>query len=174
MLSVLTDAANVIRVQSWERGTRVPEPVARLLGIKWPSQVGAVACHGDELAVICIGPTDWLVLSGSGATLAQALDEQLRGSSFRAIDLSSAFARVRIDGAYARALLSKVCALDVHSDELRPGRAPRTLVAGLPVVVRCLAESVFECIVALSYCDYLVSWLSDAAREFSSDRGATA
>jgi sarcosine oxidase subunit gamma len=107
--------------------------------------------------------------------MAQMLDEQFRGTSpFRVTDLSAAFARIRIGGAYARALLSKACALDVHSGELRPGRAPRTLVAGLPVIVRCVTDSGFECIVALSYSHYLMSWLTDAAQEFSGGPGAIA
>jgi heterotetrameric sarcosine oxidase gamma subunit len=100
--------------------------------------------------------------------LVPALEERFRdaSSSCRATDLSAALARIRITGDPARALLSKACALDVHSDELRPGRAPRTLVAGLPTVVRCVADSAFECIVAQSYSRYLLAWLTDAAQEF--------
>jgi sarcosine oxidase gamma subunit len=57
--------------------------------------------------------------------------------------------------------------LDVYSEHLAPGRAPRTLIAGLPVVIRCLDAAVFECIAPLSYADYLLSWLTDAAAEFT-------
>jgi heterotetrameric sarcosine oxidase gamma subunit len=119
--------------------------------------------------VICIGPTDWLVVPAAdvGADrLLQALEEALRGSSFRATDFSSALVRIRIDGAHGRALLSKACALDVYSENLAPGRAPRTLIAGLPVVIRCLEPAVFECVAPLSYADYLLSWLTDANTEF--------
>ncbi len=162
MLELMTDAATLIRVQSWDRARGVP----RFFEIDCPAKVGSVA-SGARGAVICTAPTDWLIVAALDSGLARALDEQIRGTpSFRVTDLSAALARIRIAGAYARALLSKACALDAHYDELRPGRAPRTLVAGLPVILRCVADSDFECIVALSYSHYLVSWLTDAAQEF--------
>lgn len=167
MLSRLPSSAPLIRVQSWLRGIPAPEPVTRLLELDWPHQAGEVA--RGVVDVICIGPTDWLVVSASDVgtdRLLQALEEAFQGSSFRATDFSSALARVRIDGAHGRALLSKACALDVHSEKLAPGRAPRTLIAGLPVVIRCLESAVFECIAPLSYADYLLSWLTDANSEF--------
>jgi sarcosine oxidase gamma subunit len=37
-----------------------------------------------------------------------------------------------------------------------------------------VADSGFECIVALSYSHYLMSWLTDAAQEFSGGPGAIA
>jgi sarcosine oxidase subunit gamma len=167
MLSRLTDRPTLVRVQSWDPHGSAPEGAARLLELAWPLQVGAVASGRAE--VICMGPTEWLVLSDSNvfreAPLLPALEEQLRGSSFRATELSSALARIRIEGSTARTLLSKACALDVHSDALAPGRAPRTLVAGLPVIIRSLGGTSFECLVSLSYADYLQKWLADAALE---------
>ncbi len=168
MLSRLTDSATMIRVQSWERQCAAPERAAQLLGVTWPLQAGAVASGRAD--VICVGPTEWLVLSSSEVSLdvplMAALEEQLQGGSFRATDLSAAYARIRIEGPDAHSLLSKACALDVYSDALQSGRAPRTLVAGLPAVIRCLGPSTFECLVSLSYADYLQAWLSDAALEF--------
>lgn len=162
MLELMTDAATLVRLQSWDRASGVP----RFFEIDCPAKLGSVV-NGPRGAVICAGPTDWLIVARPDPGLAQALNEQFRGTtSFRATDVSAALGRIRIEGAYARALLSKACALDVHSGELHPDRAPRTLVAGLPVIVRCVADSGFECIVALSYSHYLVSWLTDAAQEF--------
>lgn len=167
MLSRLPSSAALIRVQNWLRGASAPESVTRLLGLDWPHQAGEVA--RGNVDVICIGPTDWLVVSASDAgaeMLLEALQAAFQGSSFRATDFSSALARVRIDGGHGRALLAKACALDVYSESLAPGRAPRTLIAGLPVVIRCLESAVFECIAPLSYADYLLSWLTDANAEF--------
>jgi hypothetical protein len=48
----------------------------------------------------------------------------------------------------------------------RSGRSARTRFAGMPVIVRCTRPSTFQCIVTASYCDYLASWLADAALEF--------
>src|SRR5438445_10873751 len=152
MLSRLPSSAPLIRVQSWLRGASAPEPVTRLLELDWPLRAGEVARGAVE--VICIGPADWLVVTAADVgpdRLLQALEEALQGSSFRVTDFSSALARVRIDGAHGRALLSKACALDVYSESLAPGRAPRTLIAGLPVVIHCLDSAVFECIASMSY-----------------------
>jgi sarcosine oxidase subunit gamma len=169
MLSQLPLSDPLIRVQSWARGASAPESAERLLGLDWPFKAGDVV-RDDRVDVICIGPTDWLVVAASAAgsdRLLHALEEAFRGSFFRATDFSAALARIRIGGAHGRALLSKACALDVYSGNLAPGRAPRTLIAGLPVVIRCLESDVFECLTPLSYADYLMTWLTDANAEFT-------
>jgi len=165
MLSRVTQCSALIRVQSWERhGAIVPDIVAELLQLRWPLGTGAVAT--GQVDVICINPADWLIVARedvSAGDLLAALQRGFHGSSFRATDLSHALGRVRIAGDDARLLLSKVSALDVRSSsELIPGRAPRTLVAGLPTVVRCLSLMSFELIVPLSYVEYLMAWLQDA------------
>jgi heterotetrameric sarcosine oxidase gamma subunit len=175
MLSQFSNSTALVRVQSWSRDTPPPAPIGRLLGLDWPLQVGEVAQGQADVDVICIGPTDWLVLSQAEVDpnrLVQAIEETLQESCFRATDVSSALVRIRINGAAARALLAKACALDVSSPSLAPGRASRTLVAGLAVVLRCLEPTVFECIAPRSYSDYLLSWLADAGAEFNTTASA--
>ena len=172
MLDRVTKSNSLVRVQSWERrGLTIPQAAADVVRIDWPLQAGAVASGRAD--VICVGPTDWLVVAGSDLPedeLLETLAAAFHGSSFRATALTCALARIRIGGDHARALLSKACALDAQSADLMPGRAPRTLVAGLPVIIRCLERSSFECIVPLSYADYLMAWLADAAAEFAVTR----
>lgn len=167
MLSRATEHTALVRVQSWARRERVvPREAANALRLEWPLQAGEVA--GGRAEVICISPTDWLVVAGNEfpeEELLQALEAAFHDTPFRATALSSSLARIRIEGDQARALLSKACALDIESADLIPGRAPRTLVAGLPAIIRCLEGPRFECIVPLSYADYLLAWLSDAAAE---------
>lgn len=132
MLSRDPNSAAMLRVQSWSRGTQPPPAIERLLELEWPVQVGQVA--RGALDVVCIGPTDWLLVSPTGGDLAwliRAIEESLEGSSFRATDVSCAWVRILINGAAATALLAKACALDVGSPSLAPGRASRTLVAGV-------------------------------------------
>lgn len=165
MLSRVTPFSPVIRVQSWERhGAIAPEVVAELLQLRWPMETGAVAT--GRLDVICVNPSDWLIVAREDVSAGEwmaALQRGFHGSAFRATDLSHALGRVRIAGDDARLLLSKVSALDVRSSsELIPGRAPRTLVAGLPTIVRCLNLTSFELIVSLSYIEFLLAWLQDA------------
>jgi heterotetrameric sarcosine oxidase gamma subunit len=167
MLSRVTQSSALVRVQSWtRRGLIIPQAAAEVLGTEWPLLAGTVAYGRAD--VICISPNDWLIVAGSGLAedaLAGCLAEALQDSSFRATTLSAALARIRLEGGEARALLSKACALDTQGADLRPGRAPRTLVAGLPVIVHCLTESSFELIVAGSYVDYVMRYLRDAAGE---------
>jgi sarcosine oxidase, subunit gamma len=168
MLSRATERSTLVRVQSWARRERVvPREAANALRIEWPLQAGEVASGRAE--VICINPTDWLVVAGiefPEEELLQILAAAFLGTAFRATALSFSLARIRIEGDHARALLSKACALDTQSADLTPDRAPRTLVAGLPAIIRCLEGTKFECIVPLSYADYLMAWLGDAAAEF--------
>jgi sarcosine oxidase subunit gamma len=167
MLNRVLDPCSIIRVQTWECEAAAPLKVEQMLGVAWPKETGTVARgHAD---IICTGPTDWLVIASDPDTnaLLQQFDEAFQGSAFRTANVSQALARVEIDGPEARVLLNKGCALDLHPPHFPPGRCARTRFAGMPVIVRCTQESTFECIVASSYRDYLVSWFADAAIEFS-------
>lgn len=166
MLSVL-DPGGIIRVQSWDIHEAPPSKAEEMLGLLWPKPTGTVA--RGRVEVLCVGPTDWLVLvpDPNAIPVLQALGDAFGGSSYRATDVSSALARIRVEGPHARALLAKGCSLDLHPVAFTPDRLARTRFAGMPVVIRCTKPSSFECIVSLSYCDYLISWLTDAATEFS-------
>jgi sarcosine oxidase subunit gamma len=167
MLKFLLDPCGIIRVQTWDCEVPAPSTAEQVLGTTWPRETGSVASGRGDIA--CIGPTDWLVVvtdSGTSA-LSQQLDEALAGSAFRATNLSQALARISIEGPDARALLAKGCALDLHLPRFPPGRCARTRFAGMPVVVRCMRDSAFECIVTKSYAEYFQSWLTDATLEFA-------
>ena len=162
MLSRIVEPCALIRVQSWQLGASVPKQAEHFLGVSWPHTAGAVA--SGQADVICLGPTDWLLVgTGPVESWMLALTAALSPTSYRATDLSSALSRIRIAGASARMLLATACALHVFSPEFTPGRAARTLVAGVPTVIRCLPRSVFECLVPVSYADYVMRWLTDAA-----------
>lgn len=160
------DPCSIMRVQTWDGGVAAPPQVEQVLDVAWPNETGAVASGRAD--VMCTGPTDWLIVSGdpNAAALLGRLDEAFDGSAFRATDMSCALARIEVDGPQPRVLLAKACALDVDPSRFPPGRCVRTRFAGMPVVVRCTQESTFQCIVTSSYRDYLVLWLTDAAREF--------
>lgn len=166
MVSREPDPGILIRVQSWDARERVPRQIEQALAISWPQTTGTVASGVEE--IICVGPTDWLIIaSGPDAVpLLRILNGSFAGSAFRATNVSSALARIQVEGPHARALLAKGCSLDLHPQVFTPGRSARTRFAGMPVVVRCTQRSTFECIVPLSYREYLTAWLADAAVEF--------
>jgi sarcosine oxidase subunit gamma len=109
-----------------------------------------------------------LVLAGDpdATSWLERIDGAFRGSAFRATDVSQALTRIQISGVEVRDLLAKGCSLDLHPPLFPAGRAARTRLAGMPVIVCCTGTSAFELIVARSYTEYLLSWLADAELEF--------
>jgi sarcosine oxidase subunit gamma len=167
MLKPLLDPCSIIRVQTWDCGGAEPAKVERVVGISWPQETGAVANGRGN--ILCTGPSDWLFISGDpdAAALLQQLEEAFEGSSFRATNVSSALARIELESPEVRALLAKACSLDLHPSRFPPGRCARTRFAGIPVIIHCTRTSTFECIVVISYAEYLNSLLADAALEFT-------
>lgn len=157
----------IINIQSWDTKALLSPPVEDLLGIVWPKEVGSVSQGCAD--VICVGPTNWLLFTADldPTSWLQRLEIALQESSFRATDVSKAMARIQIDTPHARDLLAKGCSLDLHPTRFPPGCAARVRLGGMPVIIRCTDASTFECMVTLSYTDYLVCWLEDAALEFS-------
>lgn len=168
MLKVALASSSIIRVQTWDAESVAPAAVADALGLSWPKVVGAVASGRAD--VICLGPTDWLVIAidRDATPWVPRLNAALEGTTFRATDVSQALVRIQIGVAEVRDLLAKGCSLDLHPPLFPVGRAARTRFAGMPVIVRCTGSSTFELVVTQSYADFLLSWLADSELEFSS------
>ena len=166
MRSHLLDPCTFIRVQTWNSYATPNQEVEIALGTSWPRETGRIAI--GRAHVLCIGPTEWLVTATDidAKALHQQLENAFEGSTFRATNVSQALTRIEVQGTEARALLLKGCALDLHPSRFPPGRCARTRFAALPTVLRCTGPTNFECVVASSYRDYLLSWLADAAEEF--------
>ena len=107
MVNVLEPIA-ICRVQSWDIGATAPTKLEHILGAIWPSLTGTFA--SGRVHVVCVGPTDWLVLSATldDAELLLTLEGAFGGSTFRAANVSSALARVNVSGSHARTLLAKL------------------------------------------------------------------
>lgn len=161
------ESGGIIRVQTWNSDADTPATLEQMIGTAWPRKVGLSATGHVE--VLCTGPTEWWLIADGPDVVAllTRLEAACEGSAFRATDLSHAFARLEIEGTESRMLLAKGCALDLHPSRFPSGRCTRTRLADMPVIVRCVQDSIFQCIVASSCRHYLLSWLSDAAVEFS-------
>ena len=156
----------IIRIQTWSRETSAFAAIEELLDVSWPTLTGHVARGRAD--ILCIGPTDWLVLAPQtdGAALVRHLGVAFEGSTARATDVSQALVRIQITGTAVRDLLAKGCSLDLHAPLFPVGRALRTRFAGMPVIVHCTGTATFELLVTRSYADFLLSWLADAQLEF--------
>jgi sarcosine oxidase, subunit gamma len=166
MLKGVLGPCSIIRVQTWDSEALAPSSVTEVLGGAWPQKTGTVASGGVD--TICVGPTDWLVLAADldPIPLLRWLDALFQGRNFRTTNVSQALIRVQVEGPEVRDLLAKGCALDLYPQRFPPGCSSRTRFADMSVIVRCMRQSAFECIVALSHADYFLSWLGDAALEF--------
>jgi sarcosine oxidase subunit gamma len=163
----LLEPSTILRVHSWDIRKGSPHGAEQALNLTWPRLTGT--CSRGLVEVLCVGPTDWLVLAAQGeaARLLELLSKLFHDSPYRASDISVGLSRVQIQGLRVRELLAKACSVDVHPEAFPPGRSTRMRFASVPVVVRCIAKLSFECLVARSYAEYLVDWLKDAGRELA-------
>ena len=156
----------IVRIQSWDDAKLAPSAVESMFGVSWLRKTGSLA--SGRVEVICVGPTDWLVLATESEATAW-LDRPAAAFAtdpFRATNVSDALARIEIEGPEVRDLLSKGCSLDLHPPLFPVGRSARTRLAGTPVIVRSTGTFTVELIITQSYANYLMAWLEDAELEF--------
>lgn len=154
-----------LRVQAWQPTDWRPEALSEAVGAPWPSAVGAVA--EGHCRVLCIGPTDWIVVS-SGVAADRALEAlQMLAPSTQSsvIEVTDALPHARLQGPDVRDVLSQGCGLDLHPSAFQIGQCARTRLAQVPAILHCVDDvSSFDCYVSRSYWAHLASWLKDAAQ----------
>jgi sarcosine oxidase, subunit gamma len=161
MHSRVLDPCGIVRVQSWNVSASAPSAVDQVVGAVWPRDVGTVARGSAH--VLCVGPTEWLVIAGNGDELCRSLGAVLVGSPLRPTNMSHELSRVEFEGPGVREFLLEGCSLDLHPGHFPPGRCARARFAGVPIVLHCCAPSRFEGIVAASQQDYLLAWIAAAS-----------
>jgi len=149
-------------VQSWDVAASAPSALDQVVGAAWPREIGVVA--SGLVDVLCIGPTEWLVIAGNpdGRQLCARIQTALTGSPLRATDVSQSLVRLGLDGPDVCDFLVKGCSLDLHPGRFRAGQCVRTRFAGVPTVLRSLDAPGVEGIVAASYQHYVLGWIADA------------
>lgn len=143
--------------------------VGTALGVMLPNQPGEVAAAG-ELAVLWLGPDEWLILAPEGASdRVQDTVREALGDDFGAVtDVSCQRTVLEIAGPDARNLLAKGCAIDLHPRSFGRDRCAQTMLARAQVVLVCRDADtpVFRVLVRSSFARYLADWLTDAAAEY--------
>ena len=148
----------VIRLQSW----------AATLGAERTQRPPALVPPGlaNHVRILNLSPHEWLAVSESvdGETLHQHLWPYLAERDIAAVDLSSAIKVLVLEGMRAREVLTLACGLDFDPRTFPAGRACRTRVAQLSVVINCVdPSSRFDLYVDRSYTTYLRAWLQDSS-----------
>jgi sarcosine oxidase subunit gamma len=147
--------------------------VEELLGVGLPSPGrSASAAWGT---VYWLGPDEWLLVGSADEV---ALAEVLRPAGGAVVDVSGQRAVIEISGPYAREVLAKGCALDLHPRVVSAGFAVPTLLAHVPVVLEVrengepalgsAADISAAVIVRTTFARHLADWLLDAAVEYAS------
>jgi sarcosine oxidase subunit gamma len=165
-----------LRLKVWlpadARKTHVPE----FGGIALPASTGMIGSIGPAdsagstvdgaLRILCLAPGEWLVVANAVGTLEDHLRRWNRSppsGGIAAVNVTDAFAIIRVRGRRSRAVLSKGCGLDFHSSQFPAGACARTLFAKVALIVDCVGAECFDLYCGRSYQAYLQAWLTDAA-----------
>ena len=143
-------------------------------GLNPPTAVGTTAGDPNKLAIYCLGPDEWLVTAADGVAddLAETLTQALHSQHTAVTEVGEGFTVIALAGHFARDVLAKGCALDLHPKSFGPGRCAQTLLARADVLLhqtaydRATDEGAYEIHVRRSFAGYLWAWLEDAGLEY--------
>jgi sarcosine oxidase subunit gamma len=147
---------------------RFRRAVASVVALEPPAQP-CQSVDGLLARLLWLGPDEWCVVSETQAAgpLVAALRSSFAGLHAAVTDVSDGCIVYAVSGAYARDVLAKGCALDLHPRAFAIGQCARTLLAKMPVVLhRRAGPYSFELYVARSYRNYAWAWIESAAREY--------
>ncbi|MFF0160442.1 sarcosine oxidase subunit gamma [Streptomyces sp. NPDC005263] len=146
------------------------DAVGAALGVHLPVEPDT-AVRAGELAVVWLGPDEWLVVGPPGGQrdVESRIREAAGDEHVSVIDVSAQRTTLLVSGPRARDLLAHGCALDLHPRAFGPGRCAQTTLGRTQVVLvaRDEARAGFWVLVRSSFAGYLTDWLLDAAVEWS-------
>jgi sarcosine oxidase, subunit gamma len=143
--------------------------VAGHLGLELPT-TASTWVETDGVRVIWLGPDEWLVTSPfrTPRELEAGLREVVAGRG-AVVDVSGQRTTLWLTGEHVRDVLAGGCSVDLHPRVFRRGAAVQTLLGLASVVLLALDDTAtsYHVLVRSSFAPYLVSWLLDAATEYS-------
>lgn len=139
-----------------------------------PPVVPNTAARAQGIALLWLGPDEWLVVAPAGteSALEARLADQVAPHGGCVTDVSETRATIVVSGPNARDVLAKGCPLDLHPRAFAPGACAQSLVAKAGVILyRADAgapgeHARFELHVLRSFADYLWRFLEDAGQEY--------
>lgn len=144
---------------------------ASMLGGELPTGVGQVTGAASDpaqgIAVLWLGPDEYLVVADPDLPLAGRLQEALGAAPGAAVDLSANRTTLELTGANARDVLDTGCRIDLHPREFPAGTAVATLFAEIPVIVWRCGEETYRIMPRASFAEHVARRLLDAMREFT-------
>jgi sarcosine oxidase, subunit gamma len=160
--------ADIVQIAQLRGGERELGDIATAQGWSLPAlgrsaRAAAPAAPGLALSV---RPGRWLLLSAPGSPGgAAALWQSACAGCGAAVDLSSALAVMRLEGAAVREMLARGCRLDLAAEVFPSGCAAATIMAQVPVVLAALGAGLML-LTPSTTADHLREWLSLTAAPF--------
>lgn len=151
-----------LRVQLWGLSAQPIESLNEVIGITWPQSVGSVA--EGKGRVLCVGPTDWIVLASNleATEIIKRLQSSASKIGLSTVDISDAIAVMQLSGSDVREVLAQGCGMDLHPHAFPRCTCARTRFAHVPLILHCTEPLTFHCYVSRSYQSYLASWFAVA------------
>lgn len=143
------------------------QAVRTATGVEVPTVPNTVAV-GAEYSMFWMGPDEWLVQSSQprNPTLEPVLRTGLTGQFASVTDVSSGNTVLRLTGSHVREVLRKGCPLDLHSRVFGIGQCAQSVYFKAGILLRPVADDIWEVMVRRSFADYLCHLLDDAASEY--------
>ena len=145
------------------------------LGLDLPQAPNTTAEAGG-LAVLWLGPDEWLVLRhdgepGAEAALAGTLRAALGDLHAAVTEVGESLACIHVAGPRAIDVIAKGCPLDLHPSLFGgPGHCAQSHLSKTAITLHQVGGGehgpAFDLYTRRSFSDYLWRWLSDAAREY--------
>ncbi|WP_159612400.1 sarcosine oxidase subunit gamma [Glutamicibacter sp. JC586] len=145
------------------------DAVATATGVGLPHKVGEVRGEVDTVAVLWLGPDEFLVAAPEDAQLAAKLDQTLGENPGQVVDLSANRSVLELTGAKAPLVLRKSCPADLHPRAFAVNHAITTSLANIPVLLWRTGEESWRIMPRASFTEHTVRWLIDAMIEFRTE-----
>lgn len=143
--------------------------IGNALGLRLPTEAGAVSSVGERYAVWC-GPDWWLLVDVPGA--AGSLEATIRAAfgedAGSVTDVSSQRTALELSGPRARDVLRHGTSIDLHPKAFPAGTATQVTMAKAHVLLHHLTADppTYRLLVRSSFAEYLATWLLDAMVEY--------
>ncbi|QCN99604.1 sarcosine oxidase subunit gamma (plasmid) [Azospirillum argentinense] len=145
---------------------------AGVLGVAPPEQPG-IPARSPVADVLWLGPDEWLVLGSGSGIRPGSLAPALLRAGLAAAEVGDGLPDLELSGPRARDVLAGGTALDLHPSAFPAGRATRTRLGRIGVLLQRVEDGgddpVFRLHVERPWAGHLWSWLADAALDHPSN-----
>lgn len=147
-------------------GETIRQACSECLGLILPASANTLVSVDDKRVAYCISPDHWIlqVADGTQLSVLQSLEIAAGDTSHSFVDVSDMYARFRLSGAEARAVLAQGVSIDIHPRVFGVGATARVGFAKTTAQLHCVDEvPTFIVTVFSSYRQYVLDWLHKAA-----------